>query len=106
VRSRKNGCFTATALCYPSGEDRTPSLRFIDRGDPVSDRFGEKLSEPFVVAALREVFGREGPGLSCSLLTKVRMAAVICFTSKEQPKRPGLKTSTAGCDEFALRLLP
>ena len=26
-----------------------------------SDRFGEKLSEPFVVEALREVLGREAP---------------------------------------------
>jgi hypothetical protein len=40
---------------------RTPSLKFIGRGDQVSDRFGEKLSEAFVLGALREVFGQATP---------------------------------------------
>ena len=40
---------------------KTPSLKFLGRTGDVSDRFGEKLSEPFVAEALREVFGGETP---------------------------------------------
>jgi hypothetical protein len=35
---------------------QTPSLRFLGRQGQVSDRFGEKLSESFVVKSLQEVF--------------------------------------------------
>jgi len=35
--------------------DATPSLRFVGRTGNVSDRRGEKLSEPFVALAIREV---------------------------------------------------
>lgn len=41
--------------------EKTPSLQFLGRGENVSDRFGEKLSESFVVEALREVMGRAAP---------------------------------------------
>jgi hypothetical protein len=41
--------------------ERTPSLRFIERGGNVSDRFGEKLSESFVAHVLQQVFGNETP---------------------------------------------
>lgn len=40
---------------------KTPTLRFLGRAGIVSDRFGEKLSEPFVAAALAKVFGTEPP---------------------------------------------
>ena len=37
--------------------DATPSLRFAGREDRISDRFGEKVSEGFVMSVLRELFG-------------------------------------------------
>ena len=37
--------------------DGTPSLRFGGREDRISDRFGEKVSEGFVMTALRQLFG-------------------------------------------------
>jgi hypothetical protein len=40
---------------------KTPSLKFLDRAGNVSDRFGEKLSEPFVAEVLREMFRFETP---------------------------------------------
>jgi hypothetical protein len=40
---------------------RTPSLKFLGRKGNISDRFGEKLSELFVVEILREVFGSDPP---------------------------------------------
>jgi GH3 auxin-responsive promoter len=36
--------------------ERTPSLRFVGRGDRVSDRCGEKLSDGFVTAVLARIF--------------------------------------------------
>lgn len=39
----------------------TPSLEFLGRDGNVSDRFGEKLSEMFVMDALHEVFGPSAP---------------------------------------------
>ncbi len=39
----------------------TPSLRFMRRGVNTSDWFGEKLSEPFIVAVLREIFQSDTP---------------------------------------------
>jgi GH3 auxin-responsive promoter len=41
--------------------DKTPSIRFLGRGGSVSDQRGEKLSEAFVAAAMREVFGQSRP---------------------------------------------
>src|SRR5258708_2808898 len=41
--------------------ERRASLQFLSRDESISDRFGEKLSEPFVVEVLREVFGWEAP---------------------------------------------
>ncbi len=41
--------------------ERTPSLKFLGRSDKVSDRFGEKLCEPFVAEALHGVFEAEIP---------------------------------------------
>lgn len=38
--------------------ERTPSLRFLGRGDAVSDLYGEKLSEAFVARVLKEFSGR------------------------------------------------
>lgn len=47
---------------------RTPSLRFLGRTSNVSDLFGEKISEAFVVEALREVFsGVDTPPAYCQL---------------------------------------
>jgi len=40
---------------------KTPSLKFLDRAGNISDRFGEKLSEPFVAEVLREMFRFETP---------------------------------------------
>jgi hypothetical protein len=37
--------------------EKSPSLKFLGREGDVSDRFGEKLSEPFVLDAVREVMG-------------------------------------------------
>ena len=37
---------------------RTPSIAFVGRADRVSDRFGEKLSDGFVAAALDALFAR------------------------------------------------
>ncbi len=34
---------------------RTPSIRFLGRAGRVSDRFGEKLSEPFVAGTLSSI---------------------------------------------------
>ena len=49
--------------------ERTPCIRFLGRGGRVSDRFGEKLSEPFVASALGRlglqgfaVLAPDGPG--------------------------------------------
>jgi hypothetical protein len=42
----------------------TPSLKFLGRKGNFSDRFGEKLSEMFVVETLREVFGSDPPRFS------------------------------------------
>ena len=39
---------------------RVPCLRFLGRGDKVSDWFGEKLHEQFVVCVLEELFGEYG----------------------------------------------
>jgi hypothetical protein len=39
--------------------ERTPSCEFLGRAGNVSDQFGEKLSEPFVAAALRQVLGAQ-----------------------------------------------
>ena len=38
--------------------ERTPSLRFVGRGDRVSDRCGEKLSDGFVTGVLAKIFER------------------------------------------------
>ena len=43
---------------------RTPSLRFLGRGRNVSDQRGEKLSETFVAAAMRESFGHSTPAFA------------------------------------------
>jgi hypothetical protein len=43
---------------------KTPTLQFLGRGEYVSDRFGEKLSEAFVVEALREVLGSGFPAFT------------------------------------------
>jgi hypothetical protein len=40
---------------------RTPCLEFIGRGEDVSDRCGEKLSEAFVCKTLNELFGSSQP---------------------------------------------
>jgi hypothetical protein len=40
---------------------KTPSLKFLGRGESVSDYFGEKLSEAFVAETLRHVFGSNPP---------------------------------------------
>jgi hypothetical protein len=40
---------------------KTPSLKFLGRGEAVSDRFGEKLSEQFIAETLREIFREEVP---------------------------------------------
>lgn len=40
---------------------RTPSVRFVGRAGNVSDRFGEKLDEPFVTDVLRQLRGEAGP---------------------------------------------
>jgi hypothetical protein len=44
--------------------EKTPTLKFLGRGENVSDRFGEKLSEAFVAEALREVLGPEFPAFT------------------------------------------
>jgi hypothetical protein len=41
--------------------ENTPCLTFLGRKGNVCDRFGEKLSEPFVAQALAEVFGEKTP---------------------------------------------
>jgi len=41
--------------------EKTPSLKFLGRKGNVSDRFGEKLSEPFVAQALTQLFGDNSP---------------------------------------------
>ncbi len=44
--------------------ENTPSLKFLGRNEDTSDRFGEKLSEPFVAEVLRGVFGAANPGFA------------------------------------------
>jgi hypothetical protein len=41
--------------------EKTPTLQFIGRGEAVSDRFGEKLSEQFVSEILRQFLGDKTP---------------------------------------------
>jgi len=41
--------------------EKTPSLKFLGRRQDISDRFGEKLSEPFVIEALRDLFAGDIP---------------------------------------------
>jgi len=43
---------------------KTPSLKFLGRGDDVSDFFGEKLSEPFVLEVFRELFCGHPPSFT------------------------------------------
>ena len=40
---------------------KTPAIRFLGRGGNISDRRGEKLSEAFVAAAMRESFRHDSP---------------------------------------------
>lgn len=58
--------------------EKTPSVRFLGRGGDVSDRFGEKLSEAFVVRALREVFNGNAPRFA--LLAPDEDDAGCCYT--------------------------
>jgi hypothetical protein len=48
-------------VCVTGWAEKTPSLKFLGRAENVSDRFGEKLSEPFVAEVLREIFRFETP---------------------------------------------
>jgi hypothetical protein len=43
---------------------RTPSLGFVGRIGTLSDRFGEKLAEPFVAGVLREIFEKDTPSFA------------------------------------------
>ena len=51
-------------VCVNGRLGKTPSLKFLGRGDSVSDRFGEKLSEQVVAEVLREVFNKDVPRFS------------------------------------------
>lgn len=46
-------------VCVDGFAYQTPSIRFLGKSNNVSDLFGEKLSETFVAAALRQIFGRD-----------------------------------------------
>jgi hypothetical protein len=57
----------------------TPSIEFMGRGDRVSDRFGEKLSDGFVTAVLTELFER-GPAPRFAMLAPESTASGISYT--------------------------
>jgi hypothetical protein len=82
----------------------TPSLRFVGRGDRVSDRFGEKLSDGFVASVLAGLF--EGsPPPRFAMLTPETTAGKTAYTLLVEPDSSlprGLATSL----ERALRKNP
>ena len=59
---------------------RTPSLRFLGRADAVVDRFGEKLNEHFVGAAIRRVLADSGVAADFAMLAPAggRYALHLC----------------------------
>ncbi|HXF62398.1 MAG TPA: GH3 auxin-responsive promoter family protein, partial [Caldilineaceae bacterium] len=73
----------------------TPCIRFVGKGDRISDRFGEKLTEPFVAACLRELFERVGLAPAFALLAPEDAAgapAYALFVELKMPLPPGLAT--------------
>jgi len=73
----------------------TPCIRFVGKGDRISDRFGEKLTEPFVAACLRELFERAGLAPAFALLAPEDAAgapAYALFVELKTPLPPGLAT--------------
>jgi hypothetical protein len=57
---------------------KTPSLKFLVRAGNVSDRFGEKLSEPFVAKVLRDLFLPDSPRFA--LLAPDEDDSGCCYT--------------------------
>jgi len=58
--------------------ERTPCIKFIGRGEDVSDRFGEKLSEGFVSEIFKQVFGTNPPRFA--LLAPDETDSRCCYT--------------------------
>ncbi len=59
---------------------RTPALRFLGRSGGVSDRCGEKLTEAFVLAVLREVWAEAGRWPRFVLLAPDEAGGVLRYT--------------------------
>jgi hypothetical protein len=59
---------------------KTPSLRFLGRVGNISDRFGEKFSESFVVQAMQEALGESNPLPRFALLAPDEGHASCCYT--------------------------
>jgi len=57
----------------------TPSIEFLGRGDRVSDRFGEKLSDGFVTAVLAGLF-EGGPAPRFAMLAPESTASGVSYT--------------------------
>jgi hypothetical protein len=81
--------------------EKTPSLMFLARAGNVSDRFGEKLSEPFVAAVLRDMFRSDSPRFA--LLAPDEDDAGCCYTLFVEG---AAQTHWAGTLDEALRQNP
>jgi hypothetical protein len=82
----------------------TPSIEFVGRGDRVSDRFGEKLSDGFVTAVLAEIFAR-GPVPRFAMLAPEAIGDGVAYTLLVEPDG-ALGVDLARLLERALRRNP
>jgi GH3 auxin-responsive promoter len=78
-RYRLGDCVRVTGFV-----DATPSVEFIGREDQVSDRFGEKLSDGFVMGVLADLFAR-GPAPRFAMLAPEATARGIAYTLMVEP---------------------
>jgi len=60
--------------------EKTPAFRFLGRKGKVSDRFGEKLSEPFVAAVLKELTADFQKQARFAMLAPDEHSSGCCYT--------------------------
>jgi hypothetical protein len=84
--------------------DATPSITFLGRGDRVSDRFGEKLSDGFVATVLAEIFARASVPRFAMLAPEIASNGVA-YTLFVEPEGP-LPADLAASLECGLRRNP
>jgi hypothetical protein len=67
--------------------ERTPSLRFVGRGDRISDRCGEKLSDGFVTGVLARIF-EQSVAPRFAMLAPEQTPDGIAYTLLIEPAEP------------------